>query len=158
MIYQTDIEATLRKYTKKINTKLGYAENSEITVERQNDEFVKDRWGYGNGVFIVKKGALTLFQFNLSVLPHCCGICVFSNLQVQSHILNNNSIRGKGIGRYATMFAEDLSKTMGYSIMISADKSSNYTTRIAKKRGFNPLINFTNKRNGNALTFYSKEL
>lgn len=84
--------------------------------------------------------------FELHPMINCCGICVSTRAFVKE------GYRGKGLGEALNSIRIDISRTLGYGLLLCTDVESNEAQRkILKKNGCTDIYKFVNPRTKNTV-------
>ncbi len=85
----------------------------------------------------------------LCQLPGCCGVCVSFNSRVIA------SFNNKGIGSILNKFRIDLTRELGYGLLLCTDVSSNIKqAKILAKNNWKEIFEFKNPRTGNKVKIH----
>lgn len=98
-----------------------------------------------------------LFSFNISTFPQNCSTAVIGQLNI------NPNYRNKKLSYLLIEFAEELCKACSYTIIMGSNNYRNakedYLIRVMRKMKYQSFIEgIVNKRTGNKLVFFMKEL
>jgi len=92
-------------------------------------------------------------SYNLDQLPGCCGVVVSNGAY-----LNHNQ-RGYGLGEYFHKERIDLATYMGYSCMMATTILNNEAeNHILRNNGWKTVHSFVNKRTGNTVLIWIKDI
>lgn len=140
-----DVQIKLAHYDKAV------AGDPQWETVNKNGDFLctetsSSNAGWHIGRFMVFAAKNVISSFDLSELPHCCGILVSHGAHVYYPHQN------KGIGTLLQKFRIDLAKRLGYTIMLCTDvKSNKYQRKILEKHGWKDVLEFQNSRSGNTV-------
>jgi hypothetical protein len=103
------------------------------------------RWkNWSEGVYTVQKNDKIISTFELYKMPHCCAILVSCKANV------NEEFRNKRIGTTLNNFRQDISKILGYSLLMCTDIEQNINQRkLLATNGWKDVYNIVNKRTNN---------
>lgn len=91
--------------------------------------------------------------FSLDQLPGCCGS------MISYHTFIYSPYRGKGVGQYLLKFKEKIAREDGYSNIIATTTSGNGPEiHNLEKNGWVKINSFLNKRTGNTVLTWTKNL
>lgn len=94
-----------------------------------------------------------IFSFSLTQMPGCCGLLISHNTWVDS------MYRGKGIAQFLQDIKESIAVEAGYSQLIcTANNKERAQLHILGKNHWESVVEFHNKRSGNAVYIYVKDI
>lgn len=92
-------------------------------------------------------------SYTLTTLPGCCGVVVSTNAFV------NVNAQGKGLGDYFHKERLELMEELGYSCGLCTVTSENWKEiQILKKNDWKKVHDFLNKRTGNTVEIWVKDI
>ena len=95
----------------------------------------------------------TWASYKLDQLPGCCGVVVSNGAFI------DKDQRGVGLGTFFHNERIELSKYLGYSCMMATTTNNNLTEQhILKSSGWNNVHSFTNRRTGNRVQIWIKDI
>lgn len=140
--YKKQLEALLK------NTITFYNDDCELIYDHLN--WIKDK---GSLKINVRENDLLISTFKLVQMPGCCGICISTGVWVKF------TYRNKGINTILNKFRIDITKLLGYGILLCTDVSNNIAeVKTLDKNGWKHIYNFKNPRTSNKINISIKEL
>ena len=140
------------KLIKGISELLGGVDIAIETPKRgiPNDDTWISVWKVGDDLNIWNNRVCT---FSMSEFPGCCGIVISHNTTVYK------KYEGKGINTFLQEIKEDIAVSNGYSKMLATVVSTNEAEiHILEKAGWRKALEFVNKRTGNTVLTYLKDI
>lgn len=149
----------IEKYTEKLKELLDqdviiqygvYGNYKTLTLESLT--YVKDTYK-GLQIQVVDLKNKLISQFTLIQMIGCCGICISTGTYV------NSDFRGKCINILLNNFRIDITKHLGYGLLMCTDlKSNTPQMKTLDKNDWKHIHEFKNPRTGNILNVTIKEL
>lgn len=100
-------------------------------------------WCEGKYIITINKETI-LAAFELYRLPHCCAIMVSCKSIV------NSKYRNKRVGTTLNLLRQDISRQLGYSLLMCTDISSNeHQRKLLETNGWSDIYKIENKRTNN---------
>lgn len=97
--------------------------------------------------------AFIICTMKITPMVGCKGVAIFHDKRV------HESHRNKGVGTFTNNFACWLSWELGYSVAMCSVIEGNMAQRVVlAKNGWNDVVEFLNKRTGNEIVLYTKDL
>lgn len=115
-------------------------------IERDKPEFTH---GWRIGSYLIKWGDISVAQWELYQMPHCCGICVSTKAEV------NPTYRSRGIGTLLNNLRQDIARMLGYSLLLCTDIDKNtHQTQLLDTNGWRKVHTFVNRRTNNSVSIH----
>jgi len=109
-----------------------------------------DGTGFGEGVTLYEnRHDDEIASIDFEEMPGCCGIVVFTNLQVD--------VKNKGYGEFVTKIAEYYAADDGYTLAI-ATTNNKAGEKIALALGATEAASFTNRKTQHPIKVWTKKL
>lgn len=118
---------------------------------------LKEKGEYGLGAVYSKNDRsetqIPIATFSLYQMPGCCGVVI------SSHAAVAHKYRKRGLGQFLLKLRKKYAFEHGFRMMLATDKADNAPeTHVLSKHGFKQATEFKNKRTGNQVKIWFREL